>query len=211
MGSAFHPLPWDIARLLRTITTGVPIGGGETGILLDLDETTDLTSETGGPAEARVLYILPRCRLLLAQTVHDLAELGQGGLEVLGDLQCQHVRFGQVLRLAQRVVLDPEDVQIQLVPLRQFLMGEVSPTAVGIVFGEVKAVYGAPICLVGNIDCGDLLPNGTPAQVEQAVRAAIAVGAPGGRYMLSLNNSVHAGVNPESFPTMITAGHRYGE
>jgi len=64
---------------------------------------------------------------------------------------------------------------------------------------------------VGNIDCGELLSNGTPEQVEEAVREAIAKGAPGGRYMLSSSNSIHASVNPENFRAMIEAGRRYGE
>ncbi|MBU0606498.1 MAG: hypothetical protein KKI08_01375 [Armatimonadetes bacterium] len=80
----------------------------------------------------------------------------------------------------------------------------------GMDLGEVKAVYGDRLCLVGNIDCGDLLSNGTPAQVEEAVHDAIAAGAPGGRYMLSSSNSIHASVNPENFRAMIEAGRRYG-
>ena len=53
------------------------------------------------------------------------------------------------------------------------------------------------MCLIGNIDCGDLLSHGSPEEVEEAVREAIRVGAPGGRYMLSLSNSIHASVKPE--------------
>jgi hypothetical protein len=34
--------------------------------------------------------------------------------------------------------------------------------------------------LLGNIDCVELLPNGTPAQVDAAVRSAIADAAAGG-------------------------------
>jgi len=40
----------------------------------------------------------------------------------------------------------------------------------GMHLGEVKAYCGERLCLLGNIDCMDLLPNGTPEQVEAAVR-----------------------------------------
>lgn len=80
----------------------------------------------------------------------------------------------------------------------------------GMDIGEVKAAYGDRICLIGNIDCGDLLSNGTIEEVEAAVAEAIRAGAPGGRFMLSSSNSIHASVNPANFKAMIDTGHRYG-
>ena len=80
----------------------------------------------------------------------------------------------------------------------------------GMDLGEVKAAYGDRVCLVGNIDCGELLCHGTTAQVEAAVQEAIRVAAPGGRYMLACSNSIHAGVDPENFRAMIAAGRKYG-
>ena len=88
-------------------------------------------------------------------------------------------------------------------------LNPLEPTA-GMDLAEVKADYGDRICLIGNIDCGELLSRGTPAQVEDAVREAIRVGAPGGRFILSSSNSIHASVNPTNFRTMIEAGRRYG-
>ena len=75
---------------------------------------------------------------------------------------------------------------------------------------KVKPRYGDRVCLVGNIDCGELLCHGTREQVAAAVEEAIRVAAPGGRYMLASSNSIHAGVNPENFRTMIETGHRCG-
>lgn len=37
----------------------------------------------------------------------------------------------------------------------------------------VKRLVGDRVCLVGNIDCSYLLTNGTPEEVERAVRQAI--------------------------------------
>lgn len=80
----------------------------------------------------------------------------------------------------------------------------------GMDLGEVKSAYGNRICLIGNIDCGELLSYGSVEDVEAAVRDAIAAAAHGGRYMLSSSNSIHASVNPENFKAMINAGMRYG-
>jgi uroporphyrinogen decarboxylase len=88
-------------------------------------------------------------------------------------------------------------------------LNPIEPVA-GMALGEVKRQYGDRICLVGNIDCGRLLSEGAPSEVESAVREAIRVGSPGGRYMLSSSNSIHASVRPENFRTMIEAAHRYG-
>jgi uroporphyrinogen decarboxylase len=88
-------------------------------------------------------------------------------------------------------------------------LNPIEPVA-GMDLGEVKAIYGDRICLIGNIDCGELLSHGSRAEVEATVREAIRVGAPGGRFMLSSSNSIHASVNPENFRTMIEAGLRYG-
>ena len=80
----------------------------------------------------------------------------------------------------------------------------------GMDLGRVKTEYGARVCLIGNIDCGELLSHGSPEEVEQAVRAALAAGMPGGRYMLSSSNSIHASVRPENYHAMVMAGKRWG-
>lgn len=75
---------------------------------------------------------------------------------------------------------------------------------------EVKARYGDRICLLGNIDCVDLLPSGTPEQVEQAVVQAVEDGAEGGGLIICSSNSLHPGVNPENCMAMFEAVRRHG-
>jgi len=75
---------------------------------------------------------------------------------------------------------------------------------------KVKAHCGDRICLLGNIDCQSLLPDGTPEQVEEAVRQAIADAAGGGGYILCDSNSLHPGVNPENCIAMFEATKKYG-
>ena len=80
----------------------------------------------------------------------------------------------------------------------------------GMDIAEVKAKYGRQVCLVGNIDCGDLLSHGTPEQVEAAVKQCIADAGPGGGFILSSSNSIHSSVKPENFVAMVRATHKWG-
>ena len=83
------------------------------------------------------------------------------------------------------------------------------PTA-GMDIAQVKARYGARVCLVGNIDCGALLSHGTPGEVEAAVKRCLADAAVGGGFILSSSNSIHSSVRPENFVAMVTATQRWG-
>lgn len=86
----------------------------------------------------------------------------------------------------------------------------IEPVA-GMELKKVKDLVGDRVCLCGNIDCGRLLPHGTPAQVRAAVRQAIADAAPGGGFILSSSNSIHSSCNAANFIAMIEAGHEFGE
>jgi uroporphyrinogen decarboxylase len=82
--------------------------------------------------------------------------------------------------------------------------------AAGMSLSVVKEKYGKRICVIGNIDCGELLSHGTPEQVERAVQQAITDGSPGGGYMISSSNSIHSSVNPQNYVAMVKAAKRWG-
>jgi uroporphyrinogen decarboxylase len=98
----------------------------------------------------------------------------------------------------------------QMVDLGIDGLNPIEPSA-GMDIGEVKEKYGDRICLIGNIDCGDLLSWGTTDQVEQAVKECIAKASKGGGLMISSSNSIHSSVNPENYLAMIKAVKRWGE
>lgn len=75
---------------------------------------------------------------------------------------------------------------------------------------HIKKMYGNRVCIIGNIDCGNLLTNGTPEQVTRAVKACISVASPGGGYILSSSNSIHSQVKPENFLAMVQATQNFG-
>ncbi len=75
---------------------------------------------------------------------------------------------------------------------------------------RVKAYCGDRLCLLGNIDCAELLPNGTPEQVDNAVAQAITDGGEGGGLIICSSNSLHPGVDPKNCIAMFEATHKYG-
>jgi uroporphyrinogen decarboxylase len=77
--------------------------------------------------------------------------------------------------------------------------------------GRVKERYGDKIAVLGNIDCSYVLPQGTEKEVSDAVKETIAKGSPGGGHILSSSNSIHHGVNPENYRTMVEVARKYGK
>jgi uroporphyrinogen decarboxylase len=75
---------------------------------------------------------------------------------------------------------------------------------------KVKAYCGDRICLLGNIDCQELLPNGTTGQVDRAVQQAMKNAAAGGGLIICSSNSLHPAVNPENCIAMFEATKKYG-
>ena len=80
----------------------------------------------------------------------------------------------------------------------------------GMDIGWVKKKYGDRITLLGNIDCSHLLTFGTPRDVEKAVKDIIRTASPGGGHVFASSNSIHSGVSPEIFWTMVTAVKTFG-
>lgn len=81
----------------------------------------------------------------------------------------------------------------------------------GMDIGEIKQNYGDRIALVGNIDCSELLVNGSEEQVRRAVKDCISSGSPGGGHILSSSNTIHYDVKPENYLAMLDALREYGE
>lgn len=76
--------------------------------------------------------------------------------------------------------------------------------------GEAKRVLGDRICLIGNIDCRDLLCFGSEEEVDLVVRRTLEIAAPGGGFVLASSNSLHPGVRPENYLAMVRAGLEHG-
>lgn len=85
----------------------------------------------------------------------------------------------------------------------------VDPIA-GMDLAEVKNNWGDRVAIKGNVDCAELLTNGKPEDVIKSVKWCIRTAGPGGGYACSSSNSIHSGVKPELYITMLDAIREYG-
>lgn len=89
-------------------------------------------------------------------------------------------------------------------------LNPIEPLA-GMDLKKVKQLVGDRVCLMGNIDCGRLLPHGTAEEVRQAVRQAIADAGHGGGYIVSSSNSFHSSCQPSNLVAMVDAVREFGQ
>ena len=81
----------------------------------------------------------------------------------------------------------------------------------GMDLGEAKTKYGDKVCLMGNVDCGNLLSWGTKEEVREAVKECIRKAGKGGGYICMSSNTIHGAVNPENYVEMVKAIRQYGK
>ena len=85
----------------------------------------------------------------------------------------------------------------------------IEPTA-GMDIRLIKNRYGNDITLLGNVDCAQLLVNGTKSEIQNVVKGLIRDIAQGGGYILSSSNSIHAGVPLENYEVMLNTAKSFG-
>ena len=74
---------------------------------------------------------------------------------------------------------------------------------------EVKERYGKRVCIAGNVSV-DTLGRGTPDEVREAVKQCMAIGKPGGGYMITSSNSIPPYGRPENVRAMAQAIQEFG-
>lgn len=131
-------------------------------------------------------YILPRLQKLV-QKCHDL-----------GLLYIKHTD-GNITRIEQELLVESGIDAYQAI----------EPVA-GMDISDLKRRFGHKLTLMGNVDCGYLLGDGTPQEVEKETRRLITEIAPGGGFVLTSSNSIHSGVKVENYLAMLETVHKYG-
>ena len=81
----------------------------------------------------------------------------------------------------------------------------------GMDLAAVKASCGHRVAVKGNVDCAGVLVSGTRAETIAATIEALRKGMPGGGYICSSSNSIHASVNPVNYCAMMEAIREYGK
>jgi len=75
---------------------------------------------------------------------------------------------------------------------------------------QLKSDFGDKISFWGGIDTQQVLPFGTPGDVENEVKKRIADLAPGGGYVLTAVHNIQKGVRPQNICAMYDAVKKYG-
>jgi hypothetical protein len=84
------------------------------------------------------------------------------------------------------------------------------PPPVGDVdLAEAKEMIGDRVCLYGNVDAIWVVQKGTPAQVREAVREAMQVGAPGGGFILGNSDCFFMDTPKENILAFFEAAHEF--
>ncbi len=75
---------------------------------------------------------------------------------------------------------------------------------------QVRKLVGHKLVLIGNIDVSYLLVRGSKKEIEDAVKKAIKVAAPGGGFILSPAHN-HVEVDPARLQWLVEAAHEFGK
>ncbi len=93
----------------------------------------------------------------------------------------------------------------QLVAANPHALHSLDPQG-GVDIAEVKRRYGGQVCLIGNVNCGQL-QSGTEEEVIGSARYCIRHGMPGGGYIFSTSNCAYTGLALERYELMWRVWH----
>lgn len=80
----------------------------------------------------------------------------------------------------------------------------------GMDLARCKQLYGDRITFMGNVDCATVLQFGTRQEIREDTLRCLRQGAPGGGFILSSSNTIHSGIPPENYLTMLETAKKYG-
>lgn len=89
------------------------------------------------------------------------------------------------------------------------LLDPIDPIA-GMDLAYMKKHYGGRIALKGNVNCATTLVSGSIDDVVAETKKCLEIGMPGGGYVISSSNSIHASINPANYRAMLETIDKYG-
>ncbi len=90
------------------------------------------------------------------------------------------------------------------------ILNSLQPRAAGMDSTFLKDRYGENLSFHGGIDIQDVLPNGSPEDVEEEVKRRMAIYAPGGGYIVCAAHCIQDDVSPENLVAMYRAADQWG-
>jgi len=90
------------------------------------------------------------------------------------------------------------------------ILNSLQPRAAGMDSTFLKDRYGDKLSFHGGIDIQQVLPNGSPGDVEEEVKRRMAIYAPGGGYIVCAAHCIQDDVQPENLVAMYRAAERWG-
>jgi uroporphyrinogen decarboxylase len=91
------------------------------------------------------------------------------------------------------------------------LLNSLQPGAKGMETTYLKDTYGDKLVFHGGVDLQNVLPHGTPEDVEEEVKKRIAIWAPGGGYVCNAAHNIQPDVPPENVIAMYKAARKWGK
>jgi len=88
-------------------------------------------------------------------------------------------------------------------------LNPIEPLA-GMDIGYLKKRYGRDLILVGNLDCSQLLPLGTIAQIREGVKACLRAAAPGGGHFIGSSSEITPSTPLENVLAFYDACREFG-
>jgi len=76
---------------------------------------------------------------------------------------------------------------------------------------KLKKEIGDKVCLKGYIDLWYVIHEGTPKSIEEEVKKAIEIAAPGGGFILGTSDSIRPGTPIENIRAYFRAARKYGK
>lgn len=69
----------------------------------------------------------------------------------------------------------------------------------GMEMADLKRAYGDRICLMGNVDCGNLMSFGTAEEIRAEVHRCLDEGYGNGGHIFTCSNAISASISPENY------------
>jgi hypothetical protein len=117
-----------------------------------------------------------------------------------------------LLKAGIRAVFHSDGDITEIIPtLIELGVSAINPleVAAGMDLQEVKRRFGKDLTLIGGVDCSELLPRRTPAEIRDRVRKVLDIGSPGGGFIIGDTSQITPDTPVENVLAFYQTAHEY--